>query len=778
MWHHRSVFPLPSLRLGIAACILLLPSPGGAQQSAQSKNPSAFHPASSNEPRNPLGDLKLLIQEQAVAVDQGDPPTIALASRRLNAQIYRLLAQFRLVQGKPRESIALYRQSLDLQPSTERRLEFASALLRSGNAAAALTESEAVIASEPRNAIAWTTRGSALRDLGRGEEAVPILNHALQLRSDPNVAFALGATYLSLRQKEKAATVFHHLLEASDNSPLWFVAIGDSYRDAGYMEDAVTNLKAALARDPKVLHGEFFLGLTYLQMNQWGPNSDSFLHLRRAVAQSPREYIGNFYLGALESTDGSDLAASDKHLQAAAEADSSQPEVWLYLGMNANREKRVADAKIFLQKSIDLTGTDESRNNYQVRRAYFSLGRLLIAQGDRPAGEALLTRYKTAEQAAVAESGKSIVQNAQGMMKDSPLESLAAVAPPAVASTASGPEVSSADRLVQAAAEDKLQKLLAGSLNDLGTAEARQHDYAAALHDFQEAERWHASDPIVLRNLGTAAFRMKDNAEAARALQIYIDQLATIGRPIDEHAQLMLALSDFAEGRFAEAASSFGTAPALVMQDPSTAYSYAFALARTGHAQEANRIADTLTSQTLDSQLLPLVCHLYIDTENYNGSQACYRKALETEPALSLAHYEIGESLIHLDHPSEAIPELRQELLLTPGNPNVQTALAFALLQTSQKDEARTLLQTTVASHPEHADAQYEYGKLMLEEGKIAESVAHLELSEKDDPSKDYVHYQLGTAYKKAGEVSEAEREFHIYREIKDKNRNVTATPH
>ena len=785
MCHHSIVLSSWTLRLRIATGVLLLSSVCALPQESSHSNVKSLKSAPTTHVAGPtalgatLADLQGLITAHTVAVNDGDPIKIAAASRSLNAQIYMVLAQFQLSHGKPHEAIELYRQSLDAQPSTERRLEFASALLRSGNAAAALAETDAVLAAEPDNAVAWMTRGSALRDAGHGEEAVRALAHALQLRPNPNVAFALGSTYLSLHDKAKAAGIFRRLVEASGQSAIWYIAVGDAYRDAGYMEDAVANLKAGLAHNPRVLHGEFFLGLTYLQMNQWGPSSESFHHLRKAVLQSPHEYVSNFYLGALESTDGSDLAASDRHLNAAAEADPTQPEVWLYLGINANREKRVPEAKEFLKKSIDLTGGDEARNNYQVRRAYFSLGRLLIAEGKRAEGELLLARYKAAEQAAVAESGRSIAQTEKGGTSKTPLSSLAAIAPPSPEPAATqGLQPDSSDHQVQAVAEDKLRKLLASSLNDLGTAEARQHNYAAALRDFQQSEQWDASNELVLRNLGTAAFRMKDNAEAARVFRLYKEKQSAAGQSIDGHAQLMLALADFALGNFAEAASSFAPIESLAMQDQSTAYSYAFALARTGHAQEANRIADTLAAQPLAQELRPLVCHLYMDTQNFTGSQTCYRKALEEEPGLALAHYEIGESLIRLDRPAEAIPELRQELLRIPDNPDVRTALAFALLQTSQKLEARALLESTVKASPEHAEAQYEYGKLLLEEGNLADSISHLERSEQADASKDYIHYQLGTAYRKAGRAADSERELRKYRQIKDKNRDATASPH
>jgi tetratricopeptide (TPR) repeat protein len=783
VWHHRSVRCSYGLRLRIALCLFFLPpaialSQATKQSKAKSDQVTARQGSgASSASRAPASDLEPLIRAQTNAVAGGDPVAIAAASRELNAQILVLLAQFRLAMGKRQEAIALYRESLDLEPSTRRRLEFASALLHSGDAAAAVTETDAIVAAEPDNAAAWMTRGSALRDAGRGPEAVQALTRALQLRPQPNVAFALGSTYLSLHDKAKAAAIFERVLEASGKSAIWYVAIGDAYRDAGYMDDAVANLKAALARDPRVLHGEFFLGLTYLQMNQWGPNSESFLHLRKAVLLSPHEYISNFYLGALESTDGSDLAASDRHLRAAAQADPTQPEVWLYLGMNANREKRIADAKMFLQKSIDLTGSDESRNNYQVRRAYFSLGRLLIAEGDRARGEALLARYKTAEQAAVAESGKSITQTEKPGTAESPLKSLVAATAPS-AEPPGAQEEKTPEREVQIAAEEKLSKLLASSLNDLGTAEARQHEYTAALHSFQESEKWDPSNALVLRNLGVAAFRIKDSAEAVRALEAYRAKQVASGGTIDQNAQLMLALSQFSAGSFADAVNSFGAIAGLAMQDQRTAYSYAFALARIGHAQEANRIADDLAAQPLDADLLPLVCHIYIDTENYNGSQSCYRKALAQNANLPLAHYEIGESLIRLDRPAEAVPELRQELLVTPNDPNVLTALAFALLQISQKAEARSLLETAVKASPEHAQSQYELGKLLLEEGDVGNAIAHLERSEASDASKDYVHYQLATAYRKAARPEDAQRELRTYRKIKDSTRDANATPH
>jgi tetratricopeptide (TPR) repeat protein len=321
--------------------------------------------------------------------------------------------------------------------------------------------------------------------------------------------------------------------------------------------------------------------------------------------------------------------------------------------------------------------------------------------------------------------------------------------------------------------------MLASAYNDLGTAEARQQQYALAVSHFQQAERWDKPSPSLLRNLGIAAFRSENFPEASRALGLYLHPAGAteVPRAGEERTQLVYALSLFSLGDFASASRAFAAASELALQDPRAAYSWAFSLAHSGGNTQANQIATTLSTQALPPDVLLLVCHLFVDTENYEASIPCYRKAYAADPALKLAHYQVAESLIRLDRPAEAIPELKQELTLSPDDPNVQYSLAFALLQTSDRTAALALLQHITAAHPEHAQAQYQLGKLMLESGDVAGAIGHLELSERADNSPDYVHYQLGSAYRKASRVADSDRELKMYREIKDRNRDSKAIP-
>ncbi len=231
----------------------------------------------------------------------------------------------------------------------------------------------------------------------------------------------------------------------------------------------------------------------------------------------------------------------------------------------------------------------------------------------------------------------------------------------------------------------------------------------------------------------------------------------------------------FSTGNFPASSLAFASVSAEAMQDPRSAYSWAFSLAHSGDPKQANAIATQLSATALPPDVLSLVCHIFLDTETYEQSVACYRKIVAADPTFRLAHYQIAESFIRMDRPADALPELHQELTLSPDNPNVQYSLAFALLQTSSKEEAFKLLRTITAAHPEMAQPQYQFGKLLLEAGDTETAVLHFELAEHADPSLDYVHYQLQAAYRKLGRTADADREARLYREIKARRRDLPA---
>jgi tetratricopeptide (TPR) repeat protein len=90
-------------------------------------------------------------------------------------------------------------------------------------------------------------------------------------------------------------------------------------------------------------------------------------------------------------------------------------------------------------------------------------------------------------------------------------------------------------------------------------------------------------------------------------------------------------------------------------------------------------------------------------------------------------------------------------------------------------DEALRIFREVVNSRPDHANAQYELGKILLDRGQLVEAVEHLEVAARLSPQSDYMHYQLQAAYRKQARLADADRELALYKEIKAGRRNAAS---
>ncbi|MGH9859421.1 MAG: tetratricopeptide repeat protein [Candidatus Acidiferrales bacterium] len=71
--------------------------------------------------------------------------------------------------------------------------------------------------------------------------------------------------------------------------------------------------------------------------------------------------------------------------------------------------------------------------------------------------------------------------------------------------------------------------------------------------------------------------------------------------------------------------------------------------------------------------------------------------------------------------------------------------------------EARAALERAVAERPSYASAQIALGKLYLMEGRLDDSVAHLNAARQLDPQNPAVYSNLATAFRRQGNVAQAE---------------------
>src|SRR5262249_46394743 len=157
--------------------------------------------------------------------------------------------------------------------------------------------------------------------------------------------------------------------------------------------------------------------------------------------------------------------------------------------------------------------------------------RILIQSGRKEEGTKFVERSKAMET-------KLVVDSRQQTLESAPGSEIALSSTQPNAMKADSANLTDEQKSQIAAAEKALSTILGDSLNDLGTSEARQGEYATALTHFQEAERWNPEIAGLQRNIGLAAFLSGNYEESAKALRVLVQSDNS-----DHRSQAMLAMS-------------------------------------------------------------------------------------------------------------------------------------------------------------------------------------------------------------------------------------------
>jgi tetratricopeptide (TPR) repeat protein len=329
-----------------------------------------------------------------------------------------------------------------------------------------------------------------------------------------------------------------------------------------------------------------------------------------------------------------------------------------------------------------------------------------------------------------------------------------------------------AQRAAADAQENRLRSVLGLGFNDLATSEAVRRDYAAALSHYQEAERWDPAVPGLAKNLGQAAFRLNNYAEAIRKLS-----RALADKPTDNPIRAMLGMSYFAAEQYPDVVKTVSPLGQPGMQDSSVGYAWAASLFHTGDLKAATEVLDEFekTNRSNDARLL--AGQLWIDLGDYSRAVNTFHSVLQTDPSIRKAHYFTGQADIRQEHWPEAAQEFQAELALSPDDADAKYNLGFVYLQQSKTEDAVAIFQEVLKTHPDHANAHYQLGKSLLDRGQLPEAVDHLETAVRLSPQTDYMHYQLQAAYRKQSRLADADRELAIFKEMKAKQRESLTPP-
>ena len=482
------------------------------------------------------------------------------------SQVLQRLANHRANARDFGEAFSFFEQALMLAPNdTALRLDYAQACRAARDLPRAKGAAEEALAKEPNNAKAHFALGGILLQSGSNEEAKRHLEEAVHLDPTFEHGFTLAVAYLKLKDPDRAATIFDEMQAGFGDSTAIHMEFGRAYSEAGYPEHGIKEFKKVIATDDKFPGAHYSLGAAYLVGLADAAFPEAAEEFRKELERHPDDVLSLYQLGYI-AVSQHQLKEAEGYLNRAVALDPTNPDVHLSLGQAYAEAERRVEAEASLRKSIELT-KDVSRNHYQVQRAHYLLGRLLLQAGHQ---EEAKQELKIADQLL-----KQSVASNQGQ----PESRAPGDAGGNVSMQARAPqEPPDPEALKQVEAYEKqVGPAIADGYNNLAAIKANQNDLLQALTFFPQAARWNPALEGVDYNWGKAAFAARQYEQAIAPLTRHL-QL----HPEDTLMRSALGSSLFNVKKYREAVEILKPLENQISSDPRLDFIYSLSLVKSG----------------------------------------------------------------------------------------------------------------------------------------------------------------------------------------------------
>jgi tetratricopeptide (TPR) repeat protein len=594
----------------------------------------------------------------------------------------------------------------------------------------------------------------ALAASGQLAEAVQELEEAAATApTDDELKFVLASGYLQMKKVEAADRLFGEIA-SSRPIPQTHVLIGRTYRDSGEYDHAREALHKALEMDPRTTRAHYYLGTTALLQDGVLRLEYAIDEFRQELRLAPADPVTNLRLG-IALVEARHTADALDPLQMATASASAPPDAWFYLGRCLLALDRAPEAVTALERALQLAQATTA-------------GELRIGSIENQLGLAL--RKTGAEQEAAAHFAEAERLSAQHTEQSrSQLARYLADAPDPATLDARPP----IDTVFPFATlpEDQRRELrrrtataLARAYFNMGVLHARADRPARAAELLQSAATLDPAFPQIDASLGSTYFKAQQYEKAVEPLA-----RASAASPSDASVRRMLAMSLLSAGAAERAVEVLRNDPGRDA-DPALQYAFGLALLRANRSAQAQLIFSRLIAEQGNTPELNVVMgQAQAQQGDYDGAISSLQRAIALKADVPEAHAALGVIYLKQGKLPEAAASLRKEIDISPGDFASRSNLATVLQLQGEHDEPVALLRGVLKVRPEFADARYLLGKILLADGAAEEAVQHLEVAARVAPQDFNIHYQLGQAYQKLGRSDLAQREFDLFRELKDK---------
>ncbi len=470
---------------------------------------------------------------------------------------------------------SLFDDALALDPNSPTLLlDYTHAALAAGDLPHTRTLASALLAdpaATPQQlAEAHQLLGRTFLRLTRDQDARKQFEAAVAL--DPTFAngYDLAVACLDLDDEKCASNIFAEMQRSFGDTAEIHFAFARAYGDSDFQPHAIAELHRAIELNPR-LPGEHYLlaALLLATTNDATPLAAAEAELRKELAIQPNDATSYAALGKIKLTEKL-YPDAETFLKKSIALAPTDPDAFLYLGQLYFETDQLDKAESALRQSITLT-TDVSRNRFQVQKAHYLLGRILMKQGHPDAAHAEMTISRDLSDKTLAQDKTKLAA-----LTDSPQDASAATPTQSTTPNSSTPKDPTALTRVEAA-RARLTPALADSYNNLGAIAATNSDYPSAVAFFKQAALWNPTLDGLDFNWGRAAFAGSLFADAVAPLARY-----TRTHPNDTGARSALGFSQFMTADYRAALTTLAPIANSTDLAPQIAYAYAESLIKTG----------------------------------------------------------------------------------------------------------------------------------------------------------------------------------------------------
>ena len=299
---------------------------------------------------------------------------------------------------------------------------------------------------------------------------------------------------------------------------------------------------------------------------------------------------------------------------------------------------------------------------------------------------------------------------------------------------------------------------------NLGVIAFTRSEYAKAADAFAAALKIQPSLWSAQALLGICRVRLGEGKEGQALLERALPRLEDARLRAQAGLELVQSYSE--SGELQKALPVLQTLERTNHADPETLYT-----AYRTYSDLAAAALQSLARVAPDSgRIHQVLAQNFMSQENYGAAATEYRKALEIEPRLAGAHFELGQAILAGQPSDEARAEAEKqflaELKLNARDANSSYELGEIAYQRSDFETALHWYSQAVEMRPQFVEARIGLGKVLAAQSRPGAALRHLSEAVRLAPGNKVAHYRLAQVYRQLGRSADAAAERKIFERL------------